>query len=141
MNDLNTYGITKRRVSVLIPYLEKWGKVRVFLQKRSANAKRGPGRFAFFGGGIEKNETPEVALNREIKEELDFTPAGAEFFGNYESQHAILNVFIIKVTSDFESKIIVKEGDYGMFFSENKILEEKNISNTDKKVLEDFYKK
>lgn len=64
----------KRKVSLLIPYQTRRGKVFVFLQKRAKDAKRLPDYFGFFGGGIENNESSEEALKREILEELDFVP-------------------------------------------------------------------
>jgi len=58
----------KRRVAVIIFYDEK---KRILLQDRRDISKRGE-EWGFFGGGIENNETPEEALVREIKEELDY---------------------------------------------------------------------
>jgi len=47
---------------------------RILMQHRSKDAKRFPNFWGFFGGGIESDETPEQALLRESKEELDYTP-------------------------------------------------------------------
>ncbi len=58
----------KRRVAVIIFYDEK---KRILLQDRREISKRGE-EWGFFGGGIKKDETPEEALVREIKEELDY---------------------------------------------------------------------
>lgn len=55
----------KRRVAVIIFYDEK---KRILLQDRREISKRGE-EWGFFGGGIEKDETPEEALVREIKED------------------------------------------------------------------------
>lgn len=44
---------------------------KFLLQHRADNATRAPGMWGFFGGGIEEGETPEQALVRECKEELD----------------------------------------------------------------------
>lgn len=43
----------------------------VLLQDRSTCSKHGE-EWGFFGGGIELNETPEQAIIREVKEELDY---------------------------------------------------------------------
>ncbi len=40
------------------------------LQHRAEDAKRSPGMWGFFGGGISEGETAEQALVRECKEEL-----------------------------------------------------------------------
>ena len=58
----------KRRVAVIIFYDEK---KRILLQDRRGISKFGE-EWGFFGGGIEKNETPEESVIREVKEELDY---------------------------------------------------------------------
>ena len=59
-----------RNVSIIILY-DKDRKI--LLQHRAEDAKRLPGYWAFFGGGIEKGETPEQAVKRETLEELGYT--------------------------------------------------------------------
>lgn len=44
---------------------------KFLLQHRDAKAPRFPLYWGFFGGGINKNETPKQAMLREIKEELN----------------------------------------------------------------------
>ena len=58
----------KRRVAVIIFHDEK---KRILLLDRRDISKIGE-EWGFFGGGIENNESPEEALVREIKEELDY---------------------------------------------------------------------
>lgn len=45
---------------------------RYLLQHRTADAERLPDHWAFFGGGIKKNETPVEAVHRETFEELNY---------------------------------------------------------------------
>lgn len=42
------------------------------LQHRTDDAPTYPGEFGFFGGEIEKEEIPEVAIKRECMEELEY---------------------------------------------------------------------
>lgn len=60
-----------RHVSLLLLFDEH---KRILLQHRSEDAKRLPGHWAFFGGGIEPGETPEQTLMRESQEELHYKP-------------------------------------------------------------------
>ena len=129
----------KRVVSILIPYKESNGAVLVFMQKRGMDMERAPGLFGFFGGGAEPGETPAQTLEREIKEELDFTPVGYKHYGTYNFPHSDVNVFTLKVGDDFEKDITVFEGEYGKFFSEKQILGTQDTISTDQIILRDFF--
>ena len=133
----------KREVAVLLPYKIEGSVVRVFLQKRGMESKVLPGHFSFFGGKLEKGEKPEEALRREIKEELDFTIKEHSFLGTYTSAVdvlVVLHVYITKVSSDFENTIEIHEGEYGKFFSEEEIMNEPMLIESDKNILKDFRK-
>lgn len=60
-----------RNVSILILIDEE---NKILFQHRAKDAVRLPNFWAFFGGGIEKGETPEQALQRESLEELEYSP-------------------------------------------------------------------
>ena len=129
----------KREVSVLIPYKIQTDGIFVYLQKREKDRKTLPGHFAFFGGGVEEGETPIQTLEREIQEELCFTPKGYEFLGKYDFSW-LANVYFLKVDDNFEKGIKVMEGDYGKFFSETEVANEPMMIDEDKSILKDLYK-
>jgi len=67
---------------VIIALKDDQGKI--LLQHRDNKALRYPHLWAFFGGGIENGETPEMALKREAKEELEIDNLqGYRLFGKY----------------------------------------------------------
>ena len=129
----------KRKVSTLVPYKIKGGIVLIFFQKRSNNAKRYPGLFSFFGGGSEGDENSEETLLREVKEELDYIPDNLNYFGRQEMPISIVDVFTTKVEDDFEKKIKILEGDYGIWFSEDDFEKNKNLMTEDVKLFEKLY--
>lgn len=132
---------SKRVVSGFIPYQRRDGKVYIYLQKKSSNAPRHAGYFAFFGGGSEVGETPEETLVREIQEELDYTLKKFELLDTYDFKWGISSMFIGEVESEFESLVEVREGEYGRFFSKDEISSEQNFDEDDRRILKDFYNK
>ena len=100
-----------RRTSEFIPYRLIDGQYCLFLQKRSTDAGSAQDLFALFGGGIEEGESVEVALFREIREELDYQPTNVRFFRTYQDNRYELNVFLSEVDEHFESDITVLEGE------------------------------
>lgn len=92
--------------SVAILYLPDG---RMVFQRRSKDAPLSPGLLGFFGGHVEKGETPEQAMRRELSEELalEFDELGMEFMASIElgpeqSDHpggSVYHVFKGKVES------------------------------------------
>ena len=129
-----------RKVSAFIPYKTKNGKVYIFLQKRAKNARRAPGMFGFFGGGIEEGETAYEALLREVKEELDFVPnKEPNLYQELSLPVVDLSFFTLRVDDDFESKIKILEGDYGKWFSEEDYIKNKDLITGEHSVLDKLY--
>lgn len=124
---------------MLIPYNITNGNFSVYLQKRNKNAKVLPSHFSFFGGKIEEGESANQALEREITEELCFTPTRYAFLGKYSFTEWLANIYFLKVNDNFEQSITVMEGDYGKFFSEDEVENEPMILEEDKKILKDLY--
>ncbi len=52
-----------------------------------------PGCWGFFGGHIEADETPEVAVRRELKEEIGYVAEKLLPFGCYDDQGVVRHVF------------------------------------------------
>src|SRR5437764_184345 len=129
----------KRNVSILIPYKIENKEIFTYLQKREKDRKVLPGYFAFFGGKIEDGESPERAMEREIQEEMCFTPKEYTFLGKYDFIDWSTNVYFLEVYSDFEKKVKIMEGEYGKFLSEEEIVNEPMIIKEDKEVLRDLY--
>jgi 8-oxo-dGTP pyrophosphatase MutT (NUDIX family) len=125
----------KRVIATLIPYRKENGVLSFYLQRRDKDAKRLPDMFGLFGGGLDKGESSEAAVVREIKEELDFKLEGHIFFNRYEFLSSINSVFLLEVGHDFESKVTVLEGQYGKFFSETEAENESLLSDTNKLIL------
>ncbi|OHA18286.1 MAG: hypothetical protein A2664_02380 [Candidatus Taylorbacteria bacterium RIFCSPHIGHO2_01_FULL_46_22b] len=125
----------KREAIHLVPFRKDSESVYFFLQKRDAHAKLLPNWFGFFGGGLELPEAPEEGILREIEEELAFIPDRHEFFCYYEFWDRISHVFILEVDVGFESKIEVREGQYGKFFSEKEMQNEPLLRDEAKLIL------
>jgi 8-oxo-dGTP diphosphatase len=125
-----------RRVSVIIFYDDK---KRILLQDRRGISKFG-NEWGFFGGGIEENETPEQAVVREAKEELDFDLKEFRYIGKYEGK-INENIFILHVfvspLNDNLSKFRQKEGRGMKMFSLTEA-EKLKISEHDKRVINDL---
>jgi 8-oxo-dGTP pyrophosphatase MutT (NUDIX family) len=118
----------KREISSLIPYRKIGEGYEFFLQKRAATARNNQGLFGLFGGGLEQNETPEEGMYREISEELSYVPTQPIYFSRYETNKGIVHVFLEEVGDDFESKVVVGEGEYGRFLESDKILYARDVS-------------
>src|SRR3989344_5989887 len=126
----------KKRKANLIPYCREGGVIRVFLSRRSKNAKQLPDYFGFWGGGIKEGESPEKAMLRELQEELEYQPRSYEFLGVYydfipNEKH----IFYAEVPADFEQRLKIHEGQYGKFFKREEILVEPWLVEDDKKII------
>ena len=78
-----------------------------------------PGHWGAFGGAVEKGESPEAAMNRELMEEIGYSPEEFNFFGkDYKVQHEVkINVFMFYSSMNISPvKLNLTEGtDLGMF--------------------------
>ena len=68
-----------------------------------------PGYWALFGGHIESGENPDVAVKREILEEIGYTLLEFSFFGCYADEIGIRHVFHAPLLVEFD-QLVLNEG-------------------------------
>ncbi|NJN56536.1 MAG: NUDIX domain-containing protein [Leptolyngbyaceae cyanobacterium SL_5_9] len=78
-----------------------------------------PGHWAFFGGHLEPGESPEVAMRRELLEEIGYSPPFVEEFKDYADAHAIRHVYHAPLTVPVESLELNEGWDLGLFTVED----------------------
>src|SRR6516162_3841217 len=125
-----------KRSSQFIPYRFVKGQCVLFVQKRTKDAPFAPDMFGIFGGEIEDGESPETALLREVREELDYQPRNVRFFRKYDHVDFEEHVFVTEVDETFENEIRVLEGQYGTFLNESELQSEK-LMDVDRIVFSD----
>ncbi len=118
---------------------------KILLQHRDAGAPTLPNYWAFFGGGIEKGETPEQAVKREAKEELqiELKPTFFKKY-SYEPDELVkklveLDMFIAPLEWSVEQlkKQQLEGDDLGLFnFEDTKKLK---IWQKDRQVITDLF--
>ena len=122
-----------RRVALIIFYDDK---KRILLQDRRGISKRGE-EWGYFGGGIDEGETPEQAVVRETKEELQYDLKEHRYVGRYTDEipaHVIdRHVFIAPLKDS--SQLTQIEGKNMQFFTLEEALKLKMVSEGDKEVI------
>lgn len=73
-----------------------------------------PGHWAFFGGHIEPDETPEDALKRELLEEIGYAPDHASFFNYYSDNTVLRHVYHAPLTVELNQLILGEGWDMGL---------------------------
>ncbi|AFY71248.1 NUDIX hydrolase [Thalassoporum mexicanum PCC 7367] len=78
-----------------------------------------PGQWAFFGGHVEPGEPPEIAVRRELAEEISYVPPELELFRTYKftfsDRHTTRHVFHGALRGDYLTQLHLNEG-WGMDF-------------------------
>lgn len=74
-----------------------------------------PGHWAFFGGHLDPGETPEVAMLRELQEEIAYRPPQVKRFERYEDGQAIRHVFYAPLTVSLAELELNEGWDLGLF--------------------------
>lgn len=68
-----------------------------------------PGHWGLFGGHLEPGETPDVAVIREVIEEIGYTLPSISKFGSYSDARVIRHVFHAPLTVELD-RLILSEG-------------------------------
>jgi len=112
-----------RNVAIIILYDNK---KRILLQHRKEDAERLPVYWGFFGGGIDEGETPEEAVRRETKEELNYELGNPklimvqEFKGKHHD--GTKYVFVEKYNPSKKLKLCEGQGMKWVLLNETKLL-------------------
>lgn len=113
---------------------------KIFLMKRSSTEDVEPNKWCIPGGTVEKFESYEEALNREVKEEVGSEIITYKYFKSYYVdiiQPVRVAYFIGKIN---EEKIKLNEeeaSDFGWFFKDE--IKNLEVAFNQKEVLDDFF--
>lgn len=105
--------MAKQPVHVAIAILYRDGKFLMQLRDNIPNIIY-PGYWAFFGGHIEPNETPEEALKRELAEEIGYVPPVLNHFRNYSDEEVVRHVFYGDLTVELKDLVLGEGWDMGL---------------------------
>ncbi|MDF5737256.1 MULTISPECIES: NUDIX hydrolase [unclassified Nostoc] len=78
-----------------------------------------PGYWALFGGHIEPDETPEVAVKREILEEIGYTLPPFVEFGYYSNERVVRHVFHAPLLMELNQLVLNEGWDMGLLTPED----------------------
>ena len=98
------------------------GKILLQLRDDKPNLPY-PGCWGTFGGQIEEGETPEEAIGREIKEELNYELRDFEFFGNFPFDGYGIYMFRKRDTDITIQDLTVREGQGGKFLTLEEVIQ------------------
>ena len=77
--------------SVLVPFVEKDGKLHLLFEVRAKNMKSQPGEVCFPGGHVERGENPRDAALRETFEEIGIPAEQIELIGQGDTLYGYAN--------------------------------------------------
>jgi len=127
--------MTVKQLAGLILYDHK---SRFLLQHRTDDAPNFPGCWSFFGGEVEKGETPEQAVKREALEELSYKLNNPRFLTSqrfaYEAASYVSYLFLDKYDG---SELLLGEGQ-GMGWFQPSEARELQMSTLGRKVFEEL---
>ncbi len=100
--------MTSKPVEVALAILDQDGKFLMQLRDDIPGIAY-PGVWGLFGGHIESGETPEIAVIRELKEEIGYDISSMSEVGCYEESSVIRHIFHGPLNVDL-SQLVLNEG-------------------------------
>jgi 8-oxo-dGTP diphosphatase len=73
-----------------------------------------PGLWGLFGGHIEAGETPEIAVEREVLEEIGYQLKDPKKFGCYSDDRVIRHIFYAPLTVGLDKLVLTEGWDFGL---------------------------
>lgn len=147
-NFVQAAGEARPSAAIAILYRQN----QFLLQLRDDNPKiRFPGHWAFFGGHLEPGEAPEVAMQRELMEEIGYVPPNLTHFKSHLSDTQIIrHVFYAPLTVGIEALELnegtdlglstIEEVERGERYSE-RIKQVRPLAQPHRQILLDFFQK
>ncbi|MDJ0730639.1 MAG: NUDIX domain-containing protein [Crocosphaera sp.] len=73
-----------------------------------------PDRWGFFGGHLERGETPKIGVKREVLEEINYQIENPIFFCRYDDEVALRYIFHAPLTVPINNLILQEGADLGL---------------------------
>jgi 8-oxo-dGTP pyrophosphatase MutT (NUDIX family) len=96
---MNHESLTNPKIEVAIAILEREDKFLMQLRDDIPGIMN-PGCWGLFGGHLEAGEAPEVAMVRELQEEIEYHAPNPLLFGCYNDERVIRYVFFAPLIVD-----------------------------------------
>ncbi len=108
-----------QQVQVAIAILYQKDKFLMQLRDNIPNISY-PGQWGLFGGHMEAGETPDIAVKREVLEEIGYSlpPTFAEF-GCYPDEKAVRHVFYAPLEVELDQLVLNEGWDMGLLTPED----------------------
>ena len=107
-----------QRTQVAVAILHHDHKFLLQLRENKPNM-RYPGYWGLFGGHLELGELPEAAMQRELREEIGYTPPQLSKFGCYNDEQLIRHVYAAPLTVDLTALTLRESWDMGWLTPED----------------------
>ncbi len=142
----NNYKAIAAPISVAMAILYRDGKFLMQLRDNIPNIFY-PGVWGLFGGHIEPEETPEVALKRELTEEINYSVERLRKFYCYRDSEVVRHIFYAPLLVDLDSLELNEGWDLGLVSPQDirrgrcyskQARQERAIGSIHQKILLDF---